>query len=75
MLFNNNAFIWKLAFFLFLAAFHLVWIWLVLTIILSLTKREFDFDKKGLIVFALGTIILIVICVFDPGGYFNKMMD
>jgi hypothetical protein len=75
VLFQGNLLIWKVTFILFFVAFHSIWILCAITLILSVIRKKFIFEKKGILVFALGAALFVIIFTFDPGGYLYLLLD
>lgn len=65
----------QISFLSFLAAFHSIWIWVLITSVISLIQQKFVCEKRSLIVFLLGATILLLIVVADPGGYLDVLLD
>jgi hypothetical protein len=75
VLFQHNPFIWKVAFFLFFAAFYAICAWCAMTLVISFIKKKFIFEWRNMIVFVFGSVFLIVVVAFDPGGYLYLILD
>ena len=75
VLLKDNILINYLAFVLFIAAFHSIWIWLLFTVIISILEKKVFYQKLPLILFILGIVSFILIVTIDPGGYWERLLD
>jgi hypothetical protein len=62
-------------FYLFIAAFQAMWVWLLLVIIISLLQRKIYFNKLSVTLFVTGTIISLIIFFANPGDYMWKLLQ
>jgi len=74
IVFPNNLFIAKITFFYLFFAFHSIWILLFYTLFFSIIKRRLIYEKFSLIIFFIGSVLLLLTIFFDPGGYFSTLI-
>lgn len=64
-----------LAFFLLIAAWNSVWLWIFLAVVGAVVHGSL-FDGIGLVVVSLaGMIAMVLIVVYDPGGFVKILVD
>jgi hypothetical protein len=73
--FFNSHYISEQTLAFFIISFHAIWICMLITLVLSLLKRKFDYPKREFFFYSSGTLLFFAIFIFDPGHYFSILID
>jgi len=74
IVFPNNLCITKFTFFYLFFAFHSIWILPLYTLLFSIIKKKLIYIKFNLIIFIIGSVLLLLTIFLNPGGYFGALV-
>jgi hypothetical protein len=59
---------------LFIISGHVIWVWPVFFSFIYLLKKENYFKRKISWIYYIGVLLIVIIFLFNPGGYFSKLI-